>query len=228
MSSCPKCGTAIDQDFGIFNCAQCGAMLFINVEGDVQLSEQHENSADNNSLENVDQSTNLQTEDQINNQLESLDNPISFDEFAAGTQPPAEEDEIQNNLDQVDHNIEINMDHLDQPLDLQMQEPAPAQIVTQTLTEALGDVVSYANRDTNLRGVSFDLVLKGLDYADLQEKVKKSLSDPKFAWNAEQRISNIKEGRLELKNLNPAQAVMAIKNLQDLSIQISWSQNVLP
>ncbi len=37
--NCPRCGYKVDQDFGVFTCPQCQAVLFIDLDGNVQVSE---------------------------------------------------------------------------------------------------------------------------------------------------------------------------------------------
>lgn len=36
---CPKCGQAVEQDFGVFPCVKCHTVLFVDMEGQVQISE---------------------------------------------------------------------------------------------------------------------------------------------------------------------------------------------
>lgn len=35
---CPQCGTSIENDYGVISCPQCAAVLFIDMDGQVQLS----------------------------------------------------------------------------------------------------------------------------------------------------------------------------------------------
>lgn len=36
--SCPKCSSDVEHDFGVFVCAKCGSVLFVDFDGNVQLS----------------------------------------------------------------------------------------------------------------------------------------------------------------------------------------------
>ena len=37
--NCPRCGYKVDQDFGVFTCPQCQSVLFIDLDGNVQVSD---------------------------------------------------------------------------------------------------------------------------------------------------------------------------------------------
>ena len=38
MLQCPSCDTTLDQDFGMVTCQNCGAVLIIEISGDVRIS----------------------------------------------------------------------------------------------------------------------------------------------------------------------------------------------
>ncbi len=44
MLQCPSCDTTLDQDFGMVTCQNCGAVLIIEISGDVRISTNDENN----------------------------------------------------------------------------------------------------------------------------------------------------------------------------------------
>lgn len=91
----------------------------------------------------------------------------------------------------------------------------------------LSDIVDFGNAEASLSALNYTLVLKGIDSAALRKQIEEVLSDAKFGWNAAQLMSQMKDGVLTIRSLNPVKASILIQRVKYLPVHVSWRQDVL-
>lgn len=89
------------------------------------------------------------------------------------------------------------------------------------------EISDFANTDSQLAGLNYDVVISGIDTQDTKMLFKEAIEDSKFAWDSFEIMKSIKNGRLELHRLSPAKAFLLAKRIQFLDIEKTWKQNVL-
>ena len=70
----------------------------------------------------------------------------------------------------------------------------------------------------------YDLIISGLDTADIKRELLKALDDKRFLWSLDELKGKLRGGQLVLKNLNPVKAVMLVIKLQHMDVDIRWEQ----
>lgn len=90
---------------------------------------------------------------------------------------------------------------------------------------AFKEIAEFASALTAPSLISYSIFIEGVE--SQRAEVVTALSDKKFGWSKTELEEKISEDRLILKKLNPAQAVMVVKLLQNIPIRISWRQDGL-
>ncbi|MCB9072551.1 MAG: hypothetical protein H6623_02940 [Bdellovibrionaceae bacterium] len=70
----------------------------------------------------------------------------------------------------------------------------------------------------------YDLIISGLDTADIKREVLKALDDKRFVWTLEDLKGKFHGGQLVLRNLNPVKAVLLMIKIQHIDVDIRWEQ----
>lgn len=128
--SCPKCSSGIDHDFGVFVCAKCGSVLFVDFDGNVQLSTPETAAGDSSS--SGDSSTGSAESSQNEIQNESHIAPAIEDPFPLAAEPIGESDAAESGVDEYSDAVSIEPEapiiNHDFSQDLfQVEDPAAAQ-----------------------------------------------------------------------------------------------------
>ncbi len=213
--NCPVCAATLDQDFGVVACSQCQSLLFIDMEGGVQVSE--------TSASPPGTQTDTQTDSQIastkvssaaiENYFENSQglDPLPADTLPTNTLPSGQFQPEDLALDPVPPDPALPMD------------PLPAM----PETSGFADVLEFANSERTSQGpLSYTIVIEGIDTKDVRENLKDALLDPKFQWDLREIMNKLEDGRIELKDLNPAKASVLVHRLRDLPLTVRWRQNV--
>lgn len=90
----------------------------------------------------------------------------------------------------------------------------------------LSEIADFANGEAAIGGMSYELLISGLDSVALIREFKEIISDARFAWNEEEILSQIKRGELVIKDLPPIKAAILVNRLKYLELKISWRQSV--
>lgn len=243
-NSCPKCSTAVDHDFGVFVCSKCGAVLFVDFDGKIQLStpESHGSSpaAGSDSAENEPAPFEINEQLQEKNSAaepadfemieESSENPMVFDnnsELAStSTYENADQEQVNPEVLQEEPVAENN-DWADQSMDEQMSLAAAPRAQAPVTEVSFEDVVEYANQtELDNSPLVYTLWIQGIDRKETRDKVMEVLKDIKFNIHMKELVSSIKGGVLELRDLNPVKTSLIATRLREESVQFRWRQNV--
>lgn len=216
---CPSCQTELRDDYGMVNCPGCGAIVFIDMDGNASVAaadespaaEPAQNSASSHSESNQEFANfNQESENPVINSNDELPHHSGFDPAAAPTADPMAgffEPEIAgaNPAGGTDSHA---------PLDP---------------NDPLG-VTAFANSDLS-RAADGPYVIKmeisGLDSKDLREEVRQVLKDPRFAWNARQLMDGIQQGVLIIDQINPVKASILVNRIKHLAVKIRWEQSAI-
>ena len=92
--------------------------------------------------------------------------------------------------------------------------------------ENFSDVENYGNSEdaTDKGFLHYDVTIKGIDSAEIEQQVLSILEDPRFNWMAKDMLSLQKDGVLVLKKLNPVKAMCLISELSFLPVTLNWKQ----
>ena len=100
--------------------------------------------------------------------------------------------------------------------------PKPARPRT-----SVDDIKDFGNKDSSSAGpISYSVTLENVDLALTRKQLQRIFSEPQFGWNAFEIMQQVKGGTLVLEGLSPAQAVMLLKLVKGLNLQVSWRQHV--
>jgi hypothetical protein len=219
MAQCPECQNEVGDDFGLVTCANCGASLFVDMEGQA-VSNQGEESPPPLEAEPEEFTQPLEAEDfneALHEPTQALD-PLEAveQEEAVWEGPGADEDEPS----------QVGEFQFEDPVE---DEPRPVYAPAPTSSD-LADVVDFANsdlsqaRDGNLK---YHLKLSGIDTMDLRNAVKEALTDRRFIWDTEAMVRGIRDGILEIDQISAVKAFLLISRVSFLPLKIEWVQQPL-
>ena len=89
------------------------------------------------------------------------------------------------------------------------------------------EISDFANTDSHLAGLNYDLVISGIDTVETKNLFKEAIEDSKFAWDSTEIMKSLKNGRVQILRMSPTKAFLLAKRIQFLDIEKSWKQNVL-
>jgi len=247
MPQCPSCGSPLDQDFGMVTCADCGAVLMININGQVVVGEDALTHSENTNTA----PSNLGW-DQDLEPPESEEEFGEFDEFQAGPINDLREDSVEDSFEDSDAQSSLADNDLLEDVD---RESKHAQVNTAffEVDEALGsneeqqevsddedlgiasapdkkplDLTEFANSEaSSLESGEFlyQLTISGLDSKDLRDVLKGVLMDEKLKLNYNGILKQISQGRVKIVGLNPVKAKRIVEQLQYFDLKVKWRQS---
>ncbi len=194
---CPVCRTPLDQDFGMVSCGKCSTMLVIDMNGDVALASQG-----------------TQESPPIEQELSSPEVPaIAIAEVAPGPeQPILPEQSIVPEPSEPGSSGAVS------------SEGSFSDMVPTPLPFA-DEISQFANSDSPKGPLTYDIVISGIDSADLRSRLIAALSDNKFEWIPADIIGKIRNGVVELVGLNPTKAHKVISRTRGLGLNVKWRQS---
>ena len=218
MAACPKCGQAIDADFGMFNCPSCQAFLSVDLDGQVSIAVGDDPlSPEQNALNNVVEEPAADNIDYGNFDSFDIDPSIA----KAEAEPSQDlgvaigsENELPDISDLPNASAEIEAEAIES---------------TRVLDSAnLDDVVAFGNSElssSQTGGILYDIYLSGIDTAEIREEIRLHIEDKKFLWNVEDLLRSIKNGRLIIRRVNAVKTAIFIQRIKHLDIDIQWKQH---
>ena len=216
-ATCPKCGTINDQDFGLVNCTGCGAVLAVDVDGNVQVAEANQDNSGALNLDPAGAITEAPAEAEFIDIQDSMATAAEVSEIEA-------EPEVQVLMDdELTRPFQELAGELSADQSSSLNEPSAQP---QNSREAMDEITQFGNKDSSAGPISYTIVLEGVDLAPIHTKLKEVISQRQFGWDAPAIMRQIKNGKLVLGGLSPAQTVMLLRLLRGTNIQISWSQHV--
>ncbi len=220
MSDCPICGSSISDDFGMQACESCGAFLFVDMNGhiDVDFDQNHQDQAETNSVD-------IEGQELVNNEQgqESVDNEQEedFSNF--------EKSQVDDSLNQSEDEIVSQFEESDEKDQLQSNEFHSIETGLDGSSD-FSDVSEYANSElsTAREGLYlYTLTISDIDSAYLRKEIEEALTDVRFKWDRELLVNKIKDGVLVIENINAVKASVLVNRLKSLSVRVDWSQHAI-
>jgi len=220
-SQCPQCGQPIPDDFGVIVCSHCQAVLFVDLNGNIQLSTDSHSSENISSNEilgiTAEQEEAVFVEDVSSAPLADLqaDQETQFGTLARFQNPnpePALEPLLQNEI-------------FEQPIEPPV-EPVSTENEDFEKEDLIQGVGEFEESDLSAGPMTYTVIIEGIDTKNLRVQLQEALDDPKFHWSSSEIIRKIKSGKIIFKNLPPVKASVLISRIKDLPLKISWTQQV--
>lgn len=205
MSNCPVCNTPVSADFGLAQCEQCGAHLIVHADGHVEYS---------------------------GSQADEEVEPSPAFELAEQPSPPEESaglaDPVEDMAQEAESETAPPSDDLFQE-DMASAEPeAPAVYSPPSTSDSpdLSDIAQFGNSDHLSRDGSlrYNLLVTGIDTADVREAFREALIDRKFVWDTDEILRSIHHGEVKIANVTAVKASVLISRLRHLPLKIKWEQ----
>lgn len=92
--------------------------------------------------------------------------------------------------------------------------------------QALSSIQDFANSTKDVGLLSYSLWIGGIDLPSQIQVLKEVLEDSRLGLGTENWISQIKNGQLNIENMNPVKAAVVIQRLQFEGFDLRWKQNV--
>lgn len=248
---CPKCSSKITHDFGIVSCHECGAILAIDFDGNISLSDADDQS--NSTAEPVVPGLEVSA---AHRQL-PVDSVAGIHEqpsadLAAEThdQSPVEPVAEFESVQPVDfreedgapiegHRVEF-VEPASEPAKtepemspefqedwINPEEPSKGPPPAPTGPVDFSDVVEYANSvELDNSPLVYAFRIEGIDHKDTRKKVLDVLSDIRLNIHVKDLIPTIKGGILELHDLSPVRASVIASRLREEAVTFRWRQSV--
>ena len=215
-ANCPQCSQVIDQDFGVAACLNCGAVVFIDMDGNATLSE-----ATNPPEPNYSEPPQQEAEEQAPEQ--------SFEQsYETASEPaPLLPQEGAQETHQEEANSEYR-DIIDDPPSIQQESAHAEQDQIPSLDPAIENEFAtgeFVSVETSPGPLMYQVIIEEIDTKNLRTEVKLALSDPKFMWNVSELMDSIKNGKIAISDLNPVKASMVVQKLREVPVKVSWSQS---
>lgn len=242
---CPQCSNSIEADFGVVTCSRCQSVLFVDMEGHVQLSGNSNSDPEPPSgFLNSEKSSSIEAPlDPPSENWSQDQNPVSFenepvegfDSFAATNFESALSEvslELETHLHEsqsapvFEEAASDSMLNLDSLKELSAESEFEIPVLSEENSNDLSDVSRFSNADEPVGPLSYSIVIEAIDTQDIRQQILEALSDPKFQWDIKELMRKIKMGKLVLENMNPVKASIVVHRLQALPVKVSWTQNV--
>jgi hypothetical protein len=253
--NCQNDQIVTEHNYGaLYTCNSCKAVYFINFDGSPEYGEVNSKDYENANLANLkEKSRSSSIADTYSFETsETFSSVASFPDtgiepIASVTENVEVRPESESNFSEiiagasgaVDNSFDLQSDFQTPSLDSQVVVPMAAKpkeaaknsILKSQNSNSFADIVQeisdYANTDSQLAGLSYDLVVTGIDTQETKALFREAIEDSKFAWDSFEIVKSIKNGRVEISKLSPAKAFLLAKRIQFLDIEKTWKQNVL-
>lgn len=232
--SCKKDQKVSENNFGaLYTCTSCQAVYFINFDGQPEYGEV--SSEDYEAAQN-------HLQQQVQEPLPEPFPDAALEPIMSVTEDAASMlENVPENGSYLSEILGSASNAAVNPFENQIQTPPPAaKAVSRTAPvapKAAGDgnlfadiaqeISDFANTDSNLAGLNYDVTISGIDTQETKELFKEAIEDSKFAWDAVEIMKSMKHGRIVIQRMSPAKAFLLAKRIQFLDIERTWKQNVL-
>lgn len=218
MASCPRCQTSLPDDFGLLECSNCGASVFVDMDGNV-ITGSTSNDSNEASAQEMQESL-----------VQDDDKTIMTSNMAAIENVDINEDAtmVAQTMEPLD-NFGIEQEVQEQAAYVAQETPVENWQVNST-EEAFADVVNFGNQDTVYQHdgpLSYIVTLSGIDSTDLENQIKEVLTDKRLILDVDQLWPTLKNGELKLIGLSPVKTYVLISKIYHLPIEVKWEQHVL-
>jgi hypothetical protein len=232
----------VKDDFGLQECLSCGAQLLVHMDGHVEYK-----GADQ--LEPVDDENDLKTvarpeADAASDAYNEAEQVFDFEE--APPPAPENEEESPDLVPPSQSQAAYRMPEEETPAEAAPQEsttfdfdtppegpeseatpPPPVYVSAAPDSPDLSDIAAFGNseisggRDGTLR---YNLIIEGIDTADVREAFREAITDRKFVWDIDQILRSVRNGKVQIQNVAPTKGYMLVTRLRGLPLKIRWEQ----
>lgn len=217
MATCPHCQTSLPDDFGLLECPNCHASVFVDMDGNVI----HEAKKSESVAEVATQDERTQF--------------IAQDSVPAMAEEPLQEEfqqAVEQGFEEQQNAEASNETEFAQPNRIVEPEKENSQENWQVSSseEAFAEVTAFGNEDHTYQNdgpLSYVVTISGIDSKDLEDRLKEVLSDKKLVLDMDRLLPTLKNGQLKITDLNPAKAYVLVSKIYDLPITVEWEQHVL-
>ncbi len=233
MAQCPTCQKDVPDDFGLIECPGCGIQLFIEMDGRVI-------AADSSGRSKVaDEHLGFVDMDEQNNKKMSEETMMEksfykkLDRDILDSDSPEEAAPLDATLPIQSLEEESPLDFASDPAEETWEDPVSEQGIFSEPNEAaasadLSDLTEFANSDavkSSDGGLSYSLIISGVDSIEIRTMLKDLLSDQKLLWDHEALLRKIKDGVLRIENIPAVKAAFVVQQMSDMPVHIQWVQN---
>lgn len=102
-----------------------------------------------------------------------------------------------------------------------VDSPAPIETPTLNVNDFVDDQSPSPGADL---GLSYSVLIRGIDTAAIRRDVKDTISDSKFRLDTEALMGGLANGELRIRKLTPVKAALLVQRLRTLPIDLSWEQ----
>jgi hypothetical protein len=227
--TCPRCGNSLEQDFGVITCGRCHTILFVDMEGQVQLANAEPSSANENPELATEADPGAGAADAGQSWSSGSDgydsNPEAPPEFSSDADP------AMPSWQPTEANPDSFSAQESESSESFAGEGASAEFMTrdtsQSMAEGLSEVSDFGNNEQDFGALSYTLLIENIDTGDIRNKLAEALTDSKFQWDVVELLQKIEKGRLEISQLNPVKASILVHRLQEVPVRVSWNQKLL-
>jgi hypothetical protein len=230
-TQCPQCGQAISEDFGVIACPHCQALLFVDLNGDVQLS-------DSSTLEQAAEQEEAVFVDPQADQETVFGTLARFQPSAEPSLPSTESVVESENNNFLLHETAEEFPLPQEPaesfepsIEEEKEIPSPDPLESTDSAEELflEDAPlqeDFVDQEVSTGPLTYTVTIERIDTKTLRAQLREAFDDPKFQWSSGDLMRRIHQGRLTLKNLSPVKASVLVARLRELPLKISWTQQV--
>lgn len=217
MAQCPVCQASISDDFGLIECASCGAQLLVQVDGSVEAAGASEESDEV-----------FGSEEEVVAQ-EFLTEPPPEEEAPIDFSPPEEEEAPALPPPEPIPMFEAEEEPASDML-FDEQEPPPPEAPPGPAVSSspdLSDIARFGNSEASSHregSLRYTLKIAGIDTADVREAFREALTDRKFMWDTDEILRRIRDGKVEIVNVAAVKAHVLITRLRTLPVRVVWEQ----
>lgn len=218
MAQCPLCAAQIPDEFGLIECAQCSAQLIVHMDGRVEYSGAKV----------------------VTGEISAV---VPEEEFHFGDAGPdidlegAPTSQIHLDDDKTEIQGDVNFSSPEEPEAAPVVEPPPLpeeepatevyQAPTVQDSSDLSDIARFGNSDASSSrdgSLRYNLVISGIDTADVREAFREAITDRKLVWDIDQILRSMKNGEVKIANVPPPKAYILISRLRNLPVNVRWEQ----
>lgn len=252
---CPGCSSGLQENFGLTTCPSCGILLLFDLDGQVHRADEQgapapiaktskTTLAPVSPIDDIGALGGTVTIDQrgAQNTPKPVTSPsLKVAEFLQPLEPSKVIEDSILRKNENDFNEELKS-YSSLPPDGQATLISPPIIDEPVIEEILNssqnaepkdpfqEIADFGNsEDLSKKYGSSVYVLKisGIDTADLKNQIKNVLKDPKFKIDGEILLRSMKQGQVEIPQLNAAKISMLLSQLKSLPLVFEWSEHDL-
>ncbi len=210
MAQCPKCSAAVSVDFGITTCTSCDAILFVDMNGNVQLEDQQGPVAMGFPPPSQERESSPQ---------EIVAPIVSFPQTASTPADP-------------NFSTELAVENATAPDNVIPVDPPPHILTDPQSKPASGDlseIAKFGNSEVSLGKDGpyiYDILIWNIDSREVRERLREALTDRRFAWDVDKLMNSIQQGALRISQINAVKSAVVVNRLKNLPVGISWEQKL--